>query len=75
MARDVDTIERDIEQARDALAATLEELSTRPRRAIEAGKEQVKEQVEATMGDPRVRYSLIGIGALIALLLLRKLFR
>ncbi len=73
MARDADTIERDIEQARDALAVTLEELGTRadPRRAIEAGKEQV----ETTMADPRVRYSLMGVGALIVLMLLRKLFR
>jgi hypothetical protein len=73
MARDADTIERDIEQARDALAVTLEELGTRadPRRAIEAGKEQVA----VTMADPRVRYSLIGFGALIVLVLLRKLFR
>ncbi|HET9255575.1 MAG TPA: DUF3618 domain-containing protein [Pseudonocardiaceae bacterium] len=75
MARDADTIERDIEQARDALAATLEELSTRPQRAIEAGKEQLKEQVEARMANPAVRYSLMGAGGLIALLLLRKLFR
>jgi Protein of unknown function (DUF3618) len=71
MARNADTIERDIEQARNALAATLEELGTRPQRAIEAGKEQL----EATMGDPRVRYSLMGLGALIVLVLLRKLFR
>ncbi|MGH3975828.1 MAG: DUF3618 domain-containing protein [Pseudonocardiaceae bacterium] len=73
MARDADTIERDIEQARDALAGTLEELGTRadPRRAIEAGKEQV----ETIMSDPRVRYSLMGVGALLVLVLLRKLFR
>jgi len=37
MARDADTIEREIEQARDALAATLDELATRPKRAVEAG--------------------------------------
>ncbi|MGH3787552.1 MAG: DUF3618 domain-containing protein [Pseudonocardiaceae bacterium] len=71
MARDADTIEREIEQARDALAATLDELSTRPKRAIEAGKEQV----ETTMADPRVRYTLLGLGALIVLVILRKLFR
>ena len=75
MARDADTIERDIEQARDALAATLDELSTRPGRAIEAGKEQVQATMEATMGDPRVRYTLMGLGLLIVLVLLRKLFR
>ena len=73
MARDADTIERDIEQARDALAVTLEELGTRanPKRAIEAGKAQV----EATLANPKVRYSLMGFGGLIVLVLLRKLFR
>ncbi|HWR46505.1 MAG TPA: DUF3618 domain-containing protein [Pseudonocardiaceae bacterium] len=73
MARDADTIEHDIEQARDALAATLQEIGTRadPQRLVEAGKEQV----EATLGNPTVRYSLIGVGALIVLVLLRKLFR
>jgi Protein of unknown function (DUF3618) len=73
MARDADTIERDIEKARDALAATLQEIGTRadPKRLVEAGKEQV----EATMGNPTVRYSLMGLGALIVLVLLRKLFR
>jgi hypothetical protein len=73
MARDADTIEHDIEQARDALAATLQEISTRadPQRLVAAGKEQV----EATLGNPTVRYSLIGVGALIVLVLLRKLFR
>ncbi|MGH3718647.1 MAG: DUF3618 domain-containing protein [Pseudonocardiaceae bacterium] len=73
MARDADTIERDIEQARDSLAATLQEIGTRadPRRLVEAGKEQV----ETTLGNPMVRYSLMGVGALIALALLRKLFR
>lgn len=73
MARDADTIEHDIEQARDALAATLQEIGTRadPQRLVAASKEQV----ETTLGDPRVRYSLIGVGALIVLVLLRKLFR
>ena len=73
MARDPDTIERDIEQARDALAATLQEIGTRanPERLVEAGKEQI----ETTMANPKVRYSLMGLGALIVLVLLRKLFR
>lgn len=73
MARDADTIEREIEQARDALAATLDELGTRanPKRALEAGKEQV----QATLANPKVRYSLIALAVLIVLLLLRKLFR
>jgi hypothetical protein len=73
MARDADTIEREIEHTRDALAATLDELGTRadPRRVVEAGKQQV----ETALADPRVRYTLIGVGALIVLLVLRKLFR
>jgi Protein of unknown function (DUF3618) len=73
MARDADTIEHDIEQARDALAATLQEIGTRadPQRLVEAGKEQV----EATLGNPMVRYSLMAVGALMVLALLRKLFR
>jgi Protein of unknown function (DUF3618) len=73
MARDADTIERDIEQARDALAATLQEIGTRadPQRFIAAGKEQV----ETTLANPKVRYSLMALGALIVLALLRKLFR
>ncbi len=73
MARDADTIERDIEQARDALAATLQEVGTRvdPQRLISAGKEQV----ETTLANPKVRYSLMALGALIVLALLRKLFR
>jgi hypothetical protein len=70
---DADTIEREIEKARDALAATLQEIGTRadPTRLIDAGKEQV----EATLGNPTVRYSLMGLAALIVLAVLRKLFR
>ncbi|MGH3903868.1 MAG: DUF3618 domain-containing protein [Pseudonocardiaceae bacterium] len=73
MARDADTIEREIEQARDALAATLDELGTRanPKRVVDAGKERV----QSTMANPKVRYSLIALIAVILLLLLRKIFR
>lgn len=73
MARDPDSIEREIEQAREALASTLDELGERanPKHLVEQGKQTV----QTTLGDPRVRYSLIGLGVLIALLLLRKLFR
>ncbi len=73
MARDAETIEREIEQARNALAATLDELGTRanPKRAIEAGKEQV----QTTLANRKVRYSLIAVAVLLALLLVRKLVR
>jgi uncharacterized protein DUF3618 len=73
VARDPDTIERDIEQARDALAATLDELSERanPKRFVESGKASVRQR----LADPRVRYPLIAVGVLIAVALLRRLFR
>jgi len=73
MARDADTIEHEIEQARDALAATLNELGTRanPKRVVDAGKEQV----QTTLANPKVKYSLIALAVLIVLVLLRKLFR
>jgi hypothetical protein len=73
VARDPYSIEREIEQAREALASTLDELGERanPKHLVEQGKQTL----QTTFEDPRVRYSLIGLGVLIALLLLRKLFR
>ncbi|MGH4021150.1 MAG: DUF3618 domain-containing protein [Pseudonocardiaceae bacterium] len=73
MSRDPDTIEHEIEKARDALAATLDELGTRanPKRMVESGKETL----QTTLANPQVRVPLIGVGVLFALLLLRKLFR
>ncbi|HEX5117141.1 MAG TPA: DUF3618 domain-containing protein [Pseudonocardiaceae bacterium] len=73
MARDPDTIQREIEQARDALAVTLDQLGTKasPQRLVDTAKSNVR----STLDQPKVRYSLIGLGALIMLLLVRKLFR
>ncbi|KAA2261255.1 DUF3618 domain-containing protein [Solihabitans fulvus] len=73
MARDPDTIQREIEQARDALATTLDELGTRanPKRFVESGKASVR----AKLDEPKVRYPLIAVAALLAFALLRKLFR
>ena len=73
MARDPDTIERDIEQARDALAATLDELTDRtsPKRFVETGKASMRQR----LADPRVRYPLILIALLIAAAMLRRMFR
>lgn len=73
MARDPDNIERDIEEAREALASTLDELGERahPKHLMDQGRQQL----QTTLDDPRVRNTLIGIGVLIALLLLRKLIR
>lgn len=73
MARDPDTIERDIVKAREALASTLDELSVKasPKRLTDSAKTSVQAKLE----DPRVKFPLIGAGVLIAALLVRKLFR
>ena len=73
MARDPDTIQREIETARDALAGSLDALSDRanPKHLVEQGRESV----QARLADPKVRYALIGVGALIALVIVRRLFR
>jgi len=73
VARDPDTIEAEIEQARNALAATLDELGTRanPKRMVEEGKQTL----QLKLADPKVRAPLLGVGALIGFLLLRKLVR
>jgi hypothetical protein len=73
VAREPDTIQREIEQARDALAVTLDHLGTKanPQRLVDTAKSSVR----STLDQPKVRYSLIGLGALIVLLVVRKLFR
>ncbi|MCP2164936.1 DUF3618 domain-containing protein [Goodfellowiella coeruleoviolacea] len=73
MARDPETIQREIEQARDALAATLDELGTRadPRKFVESGKASLR----AKLDDPRVRYTLIAVGAVLTIAVVRRLFR
>lgn len=73
MARDPDTIQREIEQARDALADSLDALGEKanPKRLVDAGKQGAQER----LADPRVKYGLIALGALIGLAVLRRLFR
>jgi len=73
VARDPDTIQREIEQARDALASTLDELTTQanPKRLVD----NARAGAVAKLNEPKIKYPLIGVGLLIALLLLRKLFR
>jgi hypothetical protein len=73
VARDPDTIQREIEQARDALAVTLDQLGTKasPQRLVDTAKSNVR----STFAQPKVRYPLIGFGVLIVLLLIRKLVR
>ncbi|WP_199432804.1 DUF3618 domain-containing protein [Qaidamihabitans albus] len=73
MARDPETIERDIEKAREALASTLDELGTKadPKRLADSAKTSLRARFE----DPKVKYPLIGVGVLIGALLVRKLLR
>ncbi|PXY21410.1 DUF3618 domain-containing protein [Prauserella muralis] len=73
MARDPDTIERDIEKAREALASTLDELGTKasPKRLADTAKTSLA----AKLSEPKVKFPLIGVGALIGVLLVRKLLR
>ncbi len=73
MARDPDTIQRDIEQARDALASTLDQLGTKanPKKLVDDATSNVKSK----FGDPRVKAALIGVGVLVAVLVVRRIFR
>ncbi len=73
MARDPETIQREIEKARDALADSLDVLSERanPKRLVDAGKQSLDDK----LADPKIRYALIGAGVLVGLALLRKMFR
>lgn len=73
MTRDSDAIEKEIQQARDALAGALDELSDRanPQKLSDQGKEMAAEK----WADPRIKYGVIAAGTLIGLLLLRKLLK
>ena len=73
MARDPDTIQREIEQARDALASTLDQLSTKanPKKLVD----DAKAGAASTLSSPKVKFPLIALAVLLVLLLLRKLFR
>jgi len=73
VARDPDTIQREIEQAREALASTLDQLGDRanPRKLVDTAKTSAV----STLNSPKVKFPLIAFAALIVLVLLRKLFR
>jgi hypothetical protein len=73
VARDAETIQAEIERARDSLATAVDELTTRanPKRVVEQGRRTVT----ATLQEPKVRYSLIAVGALVVVVIIRRLFR
>ncbi len=73
MPRDADTIQAEIERARDALAVTVDELTVRanPRRLANEGKQKLL----AKFADPRIKYPLIAAGIVLGALIVRKLLR
>jgi hypothetical protein len=73
VARDPDTIQRDIEQAREALASTLDQLCSKasPKKLVDDATASVKSKFD----DPKVKAVLIGVGVLVAVLVVRKIFR
>jgi Protein of unknown function (DUF3618) len=73
VARDPDSIQQEIEKARNALAESLDVLSERasPKRFVDQGRASLQQR----LADPKIKYGLMALGALIALAVLRKLFR
>ncbi|MGH3724264.1 MAG: DUF3618 domain-containing protein [Mycobacterium sp.] len=70
MARDPEAIKADIDKARDQLAATVDNLSDRanPQRLAE----DAKASVLATLNKPAVKFTILGFGAVVAVLVVRK---
>jgi hypothetical protein len=73
VARDPETIQREIERARDALAVTLDQLGTKasPQRFVESAKASAADK----LADPKIKYALIGVGVLVGLLVIRKIVK
>lgn len=73
MARDIDTIQAEIERAREALAISVDELTYRanPKRLVAEGKHALVAKIE----QPNIKYPLIGVGLVMAAIILRKIFR
>lgn len=73
MVRDAQTIQAEIERARAGLTTAVDELTTRldPKRALDQGKQRAR----ALWDNPKIKVPAIGVGALVAYLLVRKLFR
>jgi hypothetical protein len=71
--RDPDVIQREIERSRDALADSLDVLTARvnPKKLADDGRQAAV----ARLADPKIRYTLIAVGALVAVALVRSIFR
>ncbi|MGB3303385.1 DUF3618 domain-containing protein [Gordonia sp. (in: high G+C Gram-positive bacteria)] len=73
MANETDRIEQEIAKAREELAGTLDQLVDRanPQRLAD----DAKVKAVALVSTPPVKYSLVGVGVLVALVVVRKIFR
>jgi hypothetical protein len=73
VARDPDTIQREIERSRDALAGSLDVLTARvnPKKLADDGRQAAA----AKLADPRIKYALVGVGVLVVAALVRSIFR
>jgi hypothetical protein len=73
VARDPDTIQREIERSRDALAGSLDVLTARvsPKKLADDGRQAVA----AKLADPKIKYALFAVGALVVVALVRSIFR
>lgn len=69
--RDPETIKKDIDQARDQLASTVDSLTERanPQRLAD----DAKSQVVAFVKKPAVMVSLAGVGAVIVVVVFRRI--
>jgi Protein of unknown function (DUF3618) len=69
--RDPDTIKRDIDLAREQLAATVDSLAERanPRRLAD----DLKARVIGFVKKPAVTISLVGIGSVVVIVVVRKI--
>jgi Protein of unknown function (DUF3618) len=73
VARDPDTIQREIQRSRDALAGSLDVLTARvnPKKLADDGRQAAA----AKLADPKIKYALIGVGVLVVAALVRSIFR
>ena len=71
--RSADDIQRDIETSRAALAQTVDELAyrTNPKRVVENTKSSLRRKAQT----PEGKAVIYGVGAVVAILVLRRLFR
>ncbi|GAA4660394.1 DUF3618 domain-containing protein [Gordonia humi] len=73
MAGDTERIEKEIAQAREDLAKTLDQLAVKanPQRLAD----DAKNKAIAIVNTPAVKYGLAGVGAVVVVLVIRKIVR